>query len=70
MISSIRSLKEIGAQNHLLLTGDKSLAYLLRHLLRTLWDGAKDRSSRQRIDIDAGPRVGAPLGLMLLLAFA
>jgi hypothetical protein len=42
----------------------------LRHRLKTLSDGAEDRSSRRRVDIDVGPRVGALLGLMLLLAFA
>jgi hypothetical protein len=41
LISSIRNLKEIGASNHLLLRGDKSLASWLRHLLRTLSDGRK-----------------------------
>jgi hypothetical protein len=70
MILSIQSLKEIGARNHLLPRGDKSLASQLRNLSRTLWDGAEDRSSRQRIDVDTGPRVGALLGLTLLLVLA
>jgi hypothetical protein len=34
--------------------------------LKTLSDGAEDRSSRQRIYIDAGPGVGSMLGLTLL----
>jgi hypothetical protein len=46
LIPSVKSLKEVGAQNHLLLRGDKSLASRLRHLLRTLWDGAEDRFSK------------------------
>jgi hypothetical protein len=70
LIPSIQSLKEIHAQNHLLLRGDKSLANRVRHLLRTLWDGAKDRSSRCRIDVDAGPGVGALLNLTQLLVLA
>jgi hypothetical protein len=68
LIPSIQSLKEIGVWNHLLLRGDKSLASRVRHLLRTLWNGAEEWSSRQTIDIDAGLRVGAMLGLTLLLA--
>jgi hypothetical protein len=70
MIPSVWILKKIGARNHLLLRGNKSLASRSRHLLRALWNGAEDRSSRQRIDIDAGPGVGVLLGLMLLLALA
>jgi hypothetical protein len=66
LIPSVRSLKEIGARNHLLLRGDKSLASQLRHPLRTLWDGAEDRSSRQRTDVGHG--VGALFSLTLLLA--
>jgi hypothetical protein len=64
------SLKNIGARNHLLLRGNKSLSSRLRHWLKTLSDGAEDRSGRRRIDVDAGPRVGALLGLTLLLALA
>ena len=67
---SVWSLKKIGAWNHMLLRGDKSLASRLRHQLRALWNGAEDRSSRRRIDIDVGPRVGVWLGLTLLLALA
>jgi hypothetical protein len=63
LIPSVCSLKEVGARNHLLLWGDKFLS----SRLKTLSDGAKDRSSRQRIDIDAGPGVSALLRLMLLL---
>jgi hypothetical protein len=57
LILSVWSLKKIGARNHMLLRGNKSLASQSRHRLRALWKGAKDRSSRQRIDIDAGPGV-------------
>jgi hypothetical protein len=57
-------------QNHLPLWGNKSLCSRLRHWLKTLSDGANDRSSRQRIDIEAGPRVGARLTLALLLVLA
>jgi hypothetical protein len=46
--------------------GDKSLASRLRHWLKTPSDGAEDRSSRRRTDVDAGHRVGALLGLTLL----
>jgi hypothetical protein len=46
LIPSVRSLKEIGAWNHTLLRGDKSLASRLRHRLRTLWDKAEDRSTK------------------------
>jgi hypothetical protein len=66
LISSIRSPKEIDARNHLLLRGDKSLASQVRHLLRTLWGGAKDRSSRCRTYARLG--VGVLLSLTLLLA--
>jgi hypothetical protein len=38
--------------------------------LRALWNGAEDRSSRWRTDVDARPRVGVLLGLTLLLALA
>jgi hypothetical protein len=38
--------------------------------LKTLSDGTEDRSSRQRIDVDVGPRVVALLGLTLLLVLA
>jgi hypothetical protein len=54
----------------MLLRGNKSLANRSRHRLRALWNGAEDRSSRRRIDIDAKPRVGVLLGLTLLLALA
>jgi hypothetical protein len=81
IIPSIQSLKEVGAQNHLLLRGDKSLASRLRHRLKTLSDGVEDRSSRgdkslasrlrHRLKIlDVGLGVGALLGLTLLLALA
>jgi hypothetical protein len=53
-------------QNHLPLWGNKSLCSRLRHRLKTLSDGANDRSSRRRIDVNAGPRVGALLTLALL----
>jgi hypothetical protein len=53
--------------NHLPLWGNKSLFGRSRHRLKILSDGAEDRSSRQRIDIDAGPGVGALLSLTLLL---
>jgi hypothetical protein len=70
LIPSVWSLKEVGARNHLPLWGNKSLFSRSRHRLKALSDGAKDRSSRRRIDIDAGPGVGALLSLTLLLAFA
>jgi hypothetical protein len=43
---NVWSLKEVGARNHLSLCGDKSLSSRLRHQLKTLDDGAEDRSSR------------------------
>jgi hypothetical protein len=70
LIPSVSSLKKFGAWNHLLLRGNKSLASRSRHQLRALWNGAEDRSSRQRIDIDAGPGVGALLTLAFVLALA
>jgi hypothetical protein len=70
LIPSVWSLKKIGAWNHQLLRGNKSLASRSRHQLRALWNGAEDRSSRRRIDIDVGPGVGVLLDLMLLLALA
>jgi hypothetical protein len=68
--SSGWSLKEVGVQNHLLLRSDKSIYSWLRHRWKIMCDGVENRSSRQRIDVDAGPRVGALLGLSLLLALA
>jgi hypothetical protein len=70
LIPSVWSLKEVRAQNHLPLCGNKSLFSRLRLRLKTLRDGVKDRSSRQGIDIDAGPGVVVLLNLMLLLALA
>jgi hypothetical protein len=70
LIPSVWSLKEVGAWNHLPLWGNKSLFSRLRHRLKTLSDGAEDRSSRQRIDIDAGPGVGALLTLAFMLVLA
>jgi hypothetical protein len=70
LIPNVRSLKEVGVRNHLSLWGDKSLSSRLRHWLKTLSNGAEDRSGRRRIDTDAGPGVGALLALMLLLALA
>jgi hypothetical protein len=70
LIPSVWSLKEVGAWNHLPLWGNKSLFSRLRHQLKTLSDGAEDRSSRRRIDIDAGPRVGALLTLAFMLTLA
>jgi hypothetical protein len=68
LILSVWSLKEVGVSNHLPLWGNKSLCNSLRHRLKTLSDGAKDRFNKLRIDIDAGPGVGALLTLVLLLA--
>jgi hypothetical protein len=70
LIRSVWSLKEVGAQNHLPLWGNKSLFSRLRHQLKTLSDEVEDRPSRQRIDIDVGPRVGALLTLAFVLALA
>jgi hypothetical protein len=67
LIPSVWSLKEVGVQNHLPLWGNKSLCSRLRHQLKTLSDGAKDRAGRRRTDVDAGPGVGAQLTLALLL---
>jgi hypothetical protein len=55
-------------RNHLPLWGNKSLCSRLRQRLKTLSDGANDRSSRRRIDVDARSRVGALLTLALPLA--
>jgi hypothetical protein len=70
LIPSVWSLKEVGAWNHLLLWGNKSSFSRSGHWLKTLSDGAEDRSNRQRNDIDARPRVGALLTLAFLLALA
>jgi hypothetical protein len=70
LIPSVCSLKEVGPWNHLPLWGNKSLCSKLRHQLKTLSDGVNDRSSRRRIDVDAGPRVGARLTLAFVLALA
>jgi hypothetical protein len=70
LIPSVWNLKEVGVWNHLPLWGNKSLCGRLRHRLKTLIDGPEDRASRQRIDIDAGPRVGALLTLAFVLALA
>jgi hypothetical protein len=66
-IPSVWGLKEVGARNHVLLWGNKSLCSRLRHRLKTLSDGVKDRFNRQIIDIDAGPRVGAPACACLIV---
>jgi hypothetical protein len=68
LILIVWSLIEIRVWNHLLFWGNKSLFNRLRHWLKTLSDGAKDRSSRRRIDIDTGPRVGALLTPAFVLA--
>jgi hypothetical protein len=70
LFPNVWSMKNIGAWNHLLLRGNQSLSSGLRLRLKTLSDGAEDRSGRQRFDVDAGPRVGALLTLVLLLALA
>jgi hypothetical protein len=70
LIPSVGSLKKIGVRNHLLLRGNKSFDNWSWHRLRALWSKAEDRSSRRRIDIDAGSGVGVRLGLTLLLALA
>jgi hypothetical protein len=70
LIPSVRSLKKIGAWNHLLLRGNKSLASRSRHRLRALSNRAEDMSSWRRTNIDAGLGVGVLLGLTLLLALA
>jgi hypothetical protein len=70
LVPSVWSLKEVGARNHLLLWGNKSLCSRLRHRLKTLSDGVNDRSSRQRIDIDAGHGVGVLLTLAFMLVLA
>jgi hypothetical protein len=70
LIPSVCSLKKVGAWNHLPPWGNKSLFSRLRHRLKTLSDGAKDRSSRRTIDVDAGSGVGALFSLTLLLALA
>jgi hypothetical protein len=67
LIPSVWSLKKIGARNHLLLRGNKSLASQSRHRLRALGNGVGDRSSRRRTDVDTRPGVGVLLGLTLLL---
>jgi hypothetical protein len=67
---SVWSLKKIGARNHLLLRGNKSLSSRLMHQFKTLSDGVEDMSGRRRIDVDTRPRVGALLGLTLLHALA
>jgi hypothetical protein len=61
LIPNVWSLKKIGAWNHLLLRGNKSLASRLGHCLRALWNGAEDWSSRRRTNVDARPGVGVLL---------
>jgi hypothetical protein len=68
LILSVQGLKEIGAQIHLSLWGDKSLSSLLRHPLNTLLHEAEGRSTRQRFDTK--PRVAALLTLVFLLVLA
>jgi hypothetical protein len=68
MIPSVCNLKEVGVRNHLPLWGNKSLCSRLRHQLKTFSNGVNDRSSRRRIDVDAGPGVGAQLTLAFVLA--
>jgi hypothetical protein len=70
LIPSVWNLEEIGVRNHLSLWGNQSLCSRLRHRLKTLSDGVNDRSSRQRIDVDARSRVGALLTLAFVLALA
>jgi hypothetical protein len=70
LIPSVWSLKDVGVQNHLPLWGNKSLFSRLRHQLKTLSEGANDRSSRQKIDVDVEPGVGARLTLVFMLALA
>jgi hypothetical protein len=45
LIPSVWGLKEVGARNHLLLWGDKSLSSWLRHRLTTLLHRVEGRSS-------------------------
>jgi hypothetical protein len=68
LIPSVWNLKEIGVRNHLPLWGNQSLCSRLRHRLKTLSYGVKDRFNMWRIDVDAGSRVGALLTLVLLRA--
>jgi hypothetical protein len=70
LIPIVWSLKDVGARNHLPLWGNKSLFSRLRHRLKTLSNGAEDRASRRRIDIDAGPEIGALLNLVFVHALA
>jgi hypothetical protein len=70
LIPSVWSLKEVGARIHLLLWGNESSFSRSGHQLKTLSDGAEDRSNRRRIDIDARPGVGALPTLAFLLALA
>jgi hypothetical protein len=70
LISNVWSLKEVGVWNHLPLWGNKSMCSRLRLQLKTLSDGVEDRANRRRIDVDAGPRVGALLTMAFMLALA